>query len=49
MFVKLPKDAPNEETIFIINDVWTRAAFTRKACIELSMTAAFVVAMPTPD
>jgi hypothetical protein len=34
---------------FIINDVWTRAAFTRKACVELSMTAAFVVAMPTPE
>jgi hypothetical protein len=34
---------------FIINDVWTRTAFTRKACIELSMTAALVVAMSTPD
>jgi hypothetical protein len=28
---------------FTINEVWTRAAFTRKASIELPMTAAFVV------
>jgi hypothetical protein len=34
---------------FIINDVWTRTAFTRKACFELPMTAAFLVAIPTPD